>query len=417
MIPSGFWKPHLNDIYAACRTLHKYFPPTPLVRNGELSARHKCNVLLKREDLSHVRSYKWRGAMNAMSALSGDNKGIVTCSAGNHAQGVAYSCAKLRIKGDIYMPRITTRQKISKVEQFGGAWVNVFLEGDNFDDSFDIAMKHSLKNSKTFIHPFDDKKVIEGQATVGYEIIADMLEQGMRLDYVVLPVGGGGLCAGVSSYVREISPKTKIIGVEPEGAPSMTEAFANNGVVRLDKIDNFVDGAAVKKVGELNFPICQKNLDTMMRIEEGHVCSKILQMYNECGYIIEPAGVLSLCALDLLGETIVGKNVVAVVSGGNSDVFRMPEILERSLIYEGRKHYFRIEFPQRAGALKDFVLSALGPHDDIIYFRYTKLINKETGPVIIGIETRGSDDIDLLIEKMTESGILFEKLTNVSDIV
>jgi len=408
--------PKLNNIIDAAKLIKFIIPSTPLTINNQLSQKYNSNIYLKREDLTPVRSYKIRGAFNKIDSLTNDEKknGIVTCSAGNHAQGVAYTCQKLGINGDIFMPKITTKQKINKVEKFGGKYVKIFLEGNNFDESFDISKRYSLENKKEFVHPFDDEKVIEGQATVGVEIIKQMDTK--VIDYLFLPIGGGGLSAGVSAYIKEVSPTTKIIGVEPLGAASMLEAFKLGKVVKLDKINTFVDGAAVKKVGELNFPICKQNLDDILLIDEGHVCSKILEMYNEYGYIIEPAGVLSLCALDLMKNDLKHKNVISVISGGNSDVFRMPEILERSLIYEGLKHYFKIEFPQKAGALREFVMKVLGTNDDIIYFKYTKLINKETGPVIIGIEIKSKDDIKLLINNMGKYGITYEKLTNISDI-
>ena len=405
--------PKIKNIINASHTLKEILKPTPLFFDTDLSSKYSANIYLKREDLTPVRSYKLRGAFNKMSSL--ENKdGIVTCSAGNHAQGVALSCNKLGINGDIFMPKITTKQKIDKVKKFGKENVRIFLEGNNFDESFDIAKKYSIEKNKDFVHPFDDQKVIEGQATVGLEIISQLSNK--KLDYIFLPIGGGGLAAGVSTYIKEFSPLTKIIGVEPLGAPSMYEAFKQNKVIKLDKINTFVDGASVKKVGELNYPICKKNIDDIILIDEGHVCSKILQMYNDNGLIIEPAGVLSLCALDIMNEDIQNKNIVSVISGGNSDVFRMTEIMERSLIYEGRKHYFKIEFAQKAGALKEFVMSVLGPNDDIIYFKYTKLINKETGPVILGIETKNRYEVDLLIKNMEKFGITYEKLINISDI-
>jgi threonine dehydratase len=337
---------------------------------------------------------------------------VVTCSAGNHAQGVAFSCNKLNIKGDIFMPKITTKQKIDRVKQFGGSQISIFLEGQNFDDSFAIAKKYASEQDKEFVHPFDDENVIEGQATVGLELYQQMQ---MSIDYLFLPVGGGGLAAGVSSYMRHVSPKTKIIGVEPLGAPSMYESLKNGAVVRLDAINTFVDGASVKQVGALNFPICKKNLDDMILIDEGHVCSKILQMYNESGFIIEPAGVLSLCALDIFANEIKGKTVVSVISGGNSDVFRMPEILERSLAYEGLKHYFKIQFAQKAGSLKNFILKVLGNTDDIIYFRYIRIINKETGPAIIGFQVQYKDDIKRIIQTMNDLGIEYKHLDGLED--
>jgi threonine dehydratase len=407
--------PKIKNIEKAATLIGSLFPSTPLNYHHDLSLKYLTNIFLKREDLTPVRSYKIRGAFNKMYSLE-NKRGIVSCSAGNHAQGVAYSCNKLEIPGDIFMPKITTKQKIDKVKKFGGKYVNIFLEGNNFDESFDISKKYSLEKSKEFVHPFDDEKVIEGQGTVGLEIVEELMKANRSLDYLFLPIGGGGLSAGVSAYIRELSPLTKIIGVEPLGSPSMYESFKQNKVIKLDKINTFVDGAAVKRVGDLNYPICKKNLDDIILIDEGHVCSKIIEMYNEGGLIIEPAGVLSLCALDIMAEEIKNKNVVSIISGSNSDVFRMTEIMERSLIYEGLKHYFKIEFPQRAGALKEFILTVLGKNDDIIYFRYTKIINKETGPVIIGIQTKTKSDIVLLINNMEKAGITYEKLTNVSDL-
>lgn len=383
--------------------MRRFFKETPLEHNQQLSKLYNAKILLKREDLSPVRSYKIRGALNKMSYIKGND--VVTCSAGNHAQGVAYACNKLGINADIYMPKITTRQKIDKVKAFGGDRVKIFLEGDNLDESFTKALE-AITPEKDFIHPFDDLRVIEGQATVGAEILNEIASP----DYIILPVGGGGLAAGVSSYVKSQSPQTKIIAVEPMGAASLTAAFKEGQPFTLRNINTFVDGASVSRIGSLNFPICRDNVDEIVRVDEGHTCSKILQMYNESGYIIEPAGVLSLCALDSMRPLLHNKTVVCVVSGGNSDVFRMPEILERSLIYEGRKHYFRIELPQQAGALKKFITSVLGPDDDIIYFRYTKLINKETGPIILGIETKSVTDSATLMTQMQKAHIRFKKL-------
>ena len=401
------FKPSVKDIKCAYKKLRTLFQPTPLAYHSDLSVKYNSDIYLKREDLTPVRSYKIRGAFNKMSTV-GDQP-IVTCSAGNHAQGVAFSCNHLQIHGDIFMPKITTKQKIDKVKKFGGKFVNIFLEGMNFDESFRHAKVWSSEHKREFVHPFDDEHVIEGQATVGLEILEQIHKP---IDYLIMPIGGGGLSAGVSSYFKEISPKTKIIGVEPLGAPSMYESIKRNSIVTLDTINPFVDGAAVKRVGNLNYPICKANLNDILLIDEGHVCSKILEMYNDSGYIIEPAGVLSLCALDILNEDIKNKTVVSVVSGGNSDVFRMPEIMERSLVYEGRIHYFRIEFPQHVGTLKEFLKEVLGKNDDIIYLKYTKIINRETGPVIIGIETKGRDDIKAIINNMVLFGVHFEKLSS-----
>jgi len=396
--------PSVQAIKAAYHNIQRVLKATPLQFNNELSKKHSATIFLKREDLTPVRSYKIRGAYNKLTSIK--SQIIVSCSAGNHAQGVALSCQHLSIKGNIFMPTNTPLQKINRVKQFGGDLINIHLEGSTFDQSFYAAKQFSQKEGGEFIHPFDDEKVIEGQGTVGLELLSQSKNP---IDYIFLPVGGGGLAAGVSSYIKAISPSTKIIGVEPLGAPSMTEAFKKNKVVILDSITTFVDGASVKKVGDLNFPICKKYLDKLLLIDEGHVCSKILQMYNEHGFIIEPAGVLSLCALDTMGHDIKNKNVICIVSGGNSDVFRMPDILERSLVYEGLKHYFRIEFPQRPGALKEFIMQVMGKDDDIIYFRYTRLINRETGPVIIGIQLKQKSDLARLIQNMNDAGIIYER--------
>lgn len=396
------YKPTVESIKNAAKTLSSIMTKTPLQLNTQLSNKYGANIYLKREDMSPVRSYKIRGAYNKISSSKANT--IVTCSAGNHAQGVALSCSLLNRKGRIYMPTITPKQKIDRVKQFGGNNVEIILKGANFDESYDHAV--AIKNiNDEFVHPFDDMKVIEGQATVGLEIMEQIDKP---IDFVIVPIGGGGLAAGLSSYIKEVSPKTAIIGVEPVGAPSMTMALKYNRPFRLNEISTFVDGASVKTVGSLNFPICKENLDIVLLIEEGHVCSKIIQMYNEHGLIIEPAGVLSLCAIDKMN--IRNKNVVCVVSGGNSDIFRMPEILNKSLTYEGVKHYFKIDFPQIPGSLKNFILNVLGQEDDIIYFRYTRLINKDLGPVIIGIQTKRKNDVQYIIQKMNMLNIKFEQI-------
>lgn len=404
----------INNIIKASQLLKSIMKATPLEYNKDLSIKYKNNIFLKREDLTPIKSYKIRGAYNKIFSLESTNKldkhEIITCSAGNHAQGVAYTCNKLSIKGEIYMPITTTLQKINKVKKFGKNMININLIGNNFDESYDVAIQKSLDYNKTFIHPFDDIKVIEGQATVGYEL----LKQHKNIDIILVPVGGGGLSAGLCSYIKEINPKIKIIGVEPLNAPSMKMSINENKVIKLDKIDTFVDGASVKQVGYLNFEICKRYLDDIILIDEGHVCSKILEIYNEQSIIIEPAGVLSLCALDILKET--NKNIVCIISGGNSDVFRMNEIMERSLLYEGLKHYLKIEFCQKPGMLKEFIINILGPTDNIILFKYTRIINQEMGPVIIGIETLNKNDINFILIKMDKFNIKYQKL-NYYDLV
>jgi len=407
--------PKVKDIINASKRLNNIMRYTIIQKNDDMSFKYSSNIFLKREDLTPVRSYKIRGAYNKISHLKEEYNGLIsnvklTCaSAGNHAQGVSYCSNLLNIKSDIFMPKITTKQKIDKVIKFGGYNVKVHLEGNNFDECSKIAYDHMKSNKSDYIHPFNDEKVIEGQGTVGYEIITQL----EKIDYIIVPIGGGGLASGLSAFVKQINPKIKVIGVEPLGAASMNESIKQNKVVTLDKINNFVDGAAVKRVGELNFNICKDTIDQIILIDEGHVCSKILEVYNQHNYIFEPAGVLSLCALDILKGEINNKNVVCVISGGNSDVFRMTEILERSLIYEGLKHYFKIQFPQKAGALKDFIVNILGKDDDIIYFRYEKIINKELGPVILGIELKNKKDIHNLLNKMTLYNIMYEKLDQI----
>ena len=398
-----------DKILEAKENLNEVVLKTPLQFNINLSDKFKSKVYLKREDLQQVRSYKIRGAYNKISNLNQiqQSKGIVCASAGNHAQGVAYSCNLLKIKGIIYMPKTTPKQKIKQVQLFGKTFVEIVLTGDTFDDAFHAAKHFCNQEHLNFIHPFDDLEVIAGQGTVGLEIIEEQLPS---IDYLLLPVGGGGLAAGVSTVFKHLSPATKIIGVEPEGAPSMQEALKQNAPVELDSIDKFVDGAAVKKVGAENFEICKSTLDRMILIPEGKVCSIILQMYNEEAIVVEPAGALSIAALDFLKEEIIGKTVVCIVSGSNNDIERTEEIKERSLIYEGLKHYFMIQFPQRPGALKEFVNDVLGDTDDITYFQFIKKNNRDVGPVIVGLELKKKKHLFSIKERMLESGFNFQYL-------
>jgi threonine dehydratase len=401
--------PKVKDIIKANENISKIMNYTRCVFNEDMSRKYQNNIFLKREDLTPVRSYKIRGAYNKILSVRNEVNELnnVTCaSAGNHAQGVAYSCNLLKMQNNIFMPKITTKQKIDRVTKLGGKYSKIFLDGNNFTETNTIAQDFSMNKPTVYIHPFDDEKVIEGQATVGYEI----LNQLENIDYIIVPIGGGGLASGVSAIVKHTKPNIKIIGVEPMGAASMNEAIKQNKVVTLDKIDNFVDGAAVKRVGDLNFNICKETLDEIILIDEGHVCSKILEIYNDHSLIIEPAGVLSLCALDKLDLGIKNKNIVSVISGGNSDVFRMTDILERSLEYEGLKHYFKIQLPQKAGALKEFIMKVLGKDDDIIYFKYEKKINKELGPIILGIQLKQKEDIYNILSNMNKYEIINEKI-------
>ena len=382
---------------------------TPLQFSINLSEKFQASIYLKREDLQQVRSYKIRGAYNKISHLNAQQKtkGIVCASAGNHAQGVAYSCQVLQIQGKIYMPKTTPKQKIKQVQLFGKSFVEIVLIGDTFDDAFHAAKQFSNENQLEFIHPFDDLEVIAGQGTVGLEILSEQIS---TIDYVLLPVGGGGLAAGVSTVFKKLSPLTKILGIEPEGAPSMQFALDQNEALPLTSIDKFVDGAAVKQVGKETFAVCKNTLDRMILVPEGKVCSTILQLYNEEAMVVEPAGALSIAALDFIANEIKGKTIVCVVSGSNNDIERTEEIKERSLIYEGLKHYFMIQFPQRPGALREFVNEVLNESDDITYFQFIKKNNRDVGPVVVGLEVKNENDIASVKLKMNEKGFQFQYL-------
>jgi threonine dehydratase len=402
------------DFHKAAERLKKVVTRTPLTYNQNLSRRYNANVYLKREDLQVVRSYKLRGAYNMMSTLSEGqlSRGVVCASAGNHAQGFAFSCKALNTKGVIFMPIITPNQKISQTKMFGESFVEIVLTGDTFDDCAVAAKKFTEENGMTFIPPFDDLRIIEGQGTVAVEILDDL----SKVDYLFLPVGGGGLSAGCGSYFKTYSPKTTVVGLEPEGAPSMFEALRNGGPVTLPSIDRFVDGACVQRVGELTFSICKDVLDDMHLVPEGKICSTILQLYNEDAIVVEPAGALAIAALDHYAEDIRDKNVVCIVSGSNNDIDRMQEIKERSLQYEGLKHYFLIRFAQRPGALKEFVNDVLGPNDDITRFEYIQKHNKETGPALVGIELKSKKDYEALLRNLNSRKFSFTELNKNDDL-
>ncbi len=398
-IETKIYYPSLSAVEAAARKLHGVAAVTPLIANQRFSKKFGANIVFKREDLQQVRSYKIRGAYNKMSSLSASQieNGIVCASAGNHAQGVALSCKLLKIKGTIFMPSPTPNQKIEQVKMFGEDYTEVILVGDTFDDANSAAMQECERLNKTFIHPFNDEKVIEGQATVGLEII-DQAQH--PIHYVFVPVGGGGLSAGLSSVFKELSPNTKIIGVEPKGAPSMLTSLKNGRNTELKNIECFVDGAAVKRVGDLNFAICQQNKLEVITVDEGKVCETILDLYNKDAIVVEPAGALSIAALEQYADEIKGKNVICIVSGSNNDITRTAEIKERALLYANLKHYFIIKFPQRAGALREFVVDILGPTDDITHFEYTKKTNRENGAAVVGLELKSAEDLQPLITKM-----------------
>jgi threonine dehydratase len=386
------------NIAGAAEALKSVALKTPLQFHRKLSEKFKAEVYIKREDLQVVRSYKIRGAFNLIQSLNDEQRkrGVVCASAGNHAQGVAFSCRHLAIKGVIYMPAITPKQKINQVKMFGGDNIEIVLVGDTFDECQTHALEFAQKNHMIFVPPFDHPKVIEGQGTVGKEILDEL----NSIDYVFIPIGGGGLCAGISEYFNVFSPSTKIVGVEPLGAPSMKEALKAGKPIVLDKIQRFVDGAAVKKVGELTFQLTKDRISDVLLVPEGKVSSTILQLYNEDAIVAEPAGALTIAALDQFSDKLKGKKVVCILSGGNNDIDRMQEIKERSLLYEGLKHYFIVRFAQRPGALKEFVNHILGPNDDIVRFEFIQKHNKESGPALIGIEVKSKDDFQSLTERM-----------------
>lgn len=408
-------KPTLEEVQKAFELLQNVVKHTALEKNNNISKEHESNVWLKREDLQLVRSYKLRGAYNKINSLSSNERhnGVVCASAGNHAQGVAFACKNLGIKGTIFMPAPTPKQKVRQVAMHGGDAIEIVLEGDTFDDSYHAAVDFCSKNNMTFVHPFDDEKVIEGQGTVALEILNDTKNP---IDYLFVPIGGGGLAAGIITVFGALSPETKIIGVEPDGAPSMKTSITTGKNITLDKIDKFIDGASVKRVGEITYEICKDKLHDVVTIPNGKVCSTMLKLYDQDAIVVEPAGALSIAALDCYNEKIKGKNVICVVSGSNNDITRMEEIKELSLLYEGLKHYFIIRFPQRAGALKEFVAEILGPGDDITHFEYVKKHNRDKGPSVVGIELKDKKDFEPLLKRIKEHGFFGEYLNDRPDL-
>lgn len=407
--------PTVEAIESAAKKLQTVATITPLEKHQRFSEKYDCTMLFKREDLQRVRSYKIRGAYNKLSSLTAEETkhGIICASAGNHAQGVALSCQLLKIKGKIFMPAPTPNQKVEQVKMFGKEFVEVVLIGDTFDDSYYKAIEECEKYNKPLVHPFNDPKVIEGQGTVGLEIIQ---QSKTPIDYIFIPVGGGGLASGLSSIVKALSPKTKIVGVEPSGAPSMSTSIDKGEIVKLEHIEKFVDGASVQRVGDLTFDICQKNLDVMTTVHEGKICQTILEMYNKDAIVAEPAGVMSIAALDDFKDEIKGKTVVCLVSGSNNDITRTAEIKERALLYANLKHYFIIKFPQRPGALREFVVDMLGPKDDITHFEYTKKVNRENDVAVVGIELKSQNDLQPLITKLKAHNFFGDYLNDKPDL-
>lgn len=395
----------------ASQRLNGIVKNTPLQFSKRLSTQFNAKVYLKREDLQDVRSYKIRGAYNLMKSLSPEEKKkrVVCASAGNHAQGVAFSCAFLKIHGTIFMPTVTPLQKISRVKHFGDGWTEIKLIGANFDESSKAALEFAKKNNAIFVHPFDDERVICGQGTIGKEVFDQL---GENIDFIFCPVGGGGLISGVGTYLKEKIKKIKLIGVEATGAPGMYQSLKSGKVVTLEKINPFADGVAVKTIGTKTFQIASKLIDQMILVDEGKLCSTMIELYQNEGIVAEPAGALSISALDDLAQKIKGKIVFCILSGGNNDILRYPEIMEKSLTFKGLKHYFLIEFAQKPGQLKKLVNNALGPTDDIVRFEYIKKSSKETGPALVGIELSQKEDLKPLLKKMDALEINYQIITS-----
>jgi len=400
----------VSIIEKAAKRLVGVAEKTPLQFNNRLSKKYGAKIYLKREDLQEVRSFKIRGAYNKMTSLSNGEKkkGVVCASAGNHAQGVAWSCNALKVHGTIFMPTVTPNQKIDKVQHFGNGYVDIKLVGATFDDASAASQEFAKKTGAVYVHPFNDPLTIAGQGTVGKEIVKKL---GKNIDYVLSCIGGGGLISGVATYIKNQIPQSRIIGVEPSGAAGMQESLKKNQVVTLETIDTFVDGAAVRTVGDLTFQIVKKYVDNVIVVPEGKVCTAMIELYQNEGIVTEPAGALSVSALDHIAEKMKGKTVVCIISGGNNDILRYPEIMEKSLVYQGRKHYFLIEFAQKPGQLKRMLDNALGPNDDIVRFEYMKKTNKEKAPALVGLEPRDKKDLKPLLARMDEIELKYTKLS------
>lgn len=404
---------HAADIQIAQARISSVIAATPLQFSPRLSEITGAKVFLKREDLQDVRSYKIRGAYNAMVQVTDEERaaGVVAASAGNHAQGVAYACRQLGIKGRIYVPNATPKQKRDRIAYHGRDAVEIVVVGDSFDEAAAAARTDAQRTGATMVEPFDSFNTIVGQGTVAAEIIAQLSGQGLTLDTICVPVGGGGLLSGVTSYLSDMSPNTQVMGVEPTGAACMRAALENNGPITLGHTDPFVDGAAVARFGDLPWHILEANRNRVnpMIAPEGAVCEAQLDLYQNEGIIAEPAGALSVAALEQM-QFEPDEVVVCIISGGNNDVLRYAEIMERSLVYRRLKHYFLVNFPQKPGQLRMFLSDVLGPDDDISQFEYLKRNNRETGAALVGIELRRASDLDELLARMDASPLKCRRL-------
>ena len=394
---------YIDEAKKARKRIEDIIVKTPLLHSDIFSKLSSNNVFMKCENLQVTGAYKIRGALNKISQLSKEEKikGVVCSSAGNHAQGVAYTCNEMKIPATIFMPVTTPLQKIGQVRFFGGKFVTIKLVGDTFDASAQAAQEYTKSEGMTFIDPFDDYNVQAGQGTVAYEIYEQAQEEGVSFDSILVPVGGGGLISGVATYIKDVAPSMEVIGVEASGARSMRAAFDRGYPVKLEEIDKFADGIAVQKVGVKTYEVARKYVDRLLGVDEGLISETLIDMYSKVGTIAEPAGAASVAALEVIKDEIKGKTIVCIISGGNNDINRMPEMEERALIYDGIKHYFVVNFPQRPGALREFVNDILGPNDDITRFEYIKRANKGKGPVLIGIALSDKNDYDGLLERLS----------------
>jgi len=398
-----------GDVRAAAARLSGVVVRTPLERSVRLSEVAGADVWLKREDLQPVRSYKLRGAYNFISSLSAAERvgGVVCASAGNHGQGVAYTCRRLGVQCAIVLPRTTPRQKRERIAALGGDVATIVMDGHTYDEAHEAAVALAQREGSVLVPPFDDPRVIAGQATVALEVVDQL---GRAPDLFVVPVGGGGLLSGTAVVAAAAIPQARVVGVEPGGAASMRAALDAGEPVTLPSVDSFVDGAAVRRVGDVTFGLVQALVDDVVSVAEGSLCTTMLELYQSDGIIAEPAGALAVAGLRDAVEVVPGSTVVCIVSGGNNDVSRYGEIVERSLVHEGLKHYFLVEFPQEPGALRGFLDNVLGPTDDITLFEYVKKNNRETGPALVGVEIAATTDLAPLLGRMKASGLQIEAL-------
>jgi len=401
-----------RNIYNAWINIRQFIKNTPLILSERLSSKYNANIYLKREDLQLTRSFKIRGSYNKISNLSkmDINRGLVCASAGNHAQGFAHICNKLDINGKIFLPKNTPAQKINRIKYFGKSNTKIKLIGNTVDESLDEAINYSDINNKTFIHPFNDEHIIYGQGTIGHEIY-----EKIKPDIILSCIGGGGLISGLSNYLHENNLKCDLYGCEPDLASSMIEAIKYGQPTKLKNISTFVDGASVSIVGDIPFRLLKNNLVDIFPIDEGEICNELLQIYQEDGIILEPAGALPICGINKI-KNIENKTIVCILSGGNNDITRYPEIIEKNMVFLGLQHYYIIDFNQNPGQLKKFVNNILGPYDDITRFEYIKKTNKDYGNVLIGIQVSDKYNIDNIENNLIEYNFNYKKI-NQDDLI